>query len=90
MQYSNFKKVEMSQYSIIAGKHQFPKITRAACGKTDDSRTDGIRAAQLSFAIMSSYIDLFAIDHPEVTSDAYDPAGLFLTDYCQALPCACN
>lgn len=65
-------------------------ITRAACGKTDDSRTDGIGAAQLSFTIMSFHMDLFAIDHSEVTSDAYGPAGLFLTDYCQALPSACN
>lgn len=61
-------------------------ITGAACGKTDDSRTDGIRATQLSFPIMSFNIDLFAVDHSEMTSDMCGLVGLFLTDYCKALP----
>ena len=63
-------------------------ITGAACGNTDDSRTDGIRVAQLSFPTMSFHIDLLAIDHPEMTSDLYGLAGLLLTDYCKALPIA--
>lgn len=63
-------------------------ITGAVCGNTDDSRTDGIRAAQLSFPTVSSYIDLFAIDHSEMASDRNGLAWLFLTDYCKAPPIA--
>lgn len=64
------------------------RITGAVCGNTDDSRTDGIRAAQLPFPTVSSYIDLFAIDHSEMASDRNGLAGLFLTDYRKALPIA--
>ncbi len=63
-------------------------ITGAICGNTDGSRTDGIGAARLPFPIMCFHIHHFAIDHSEMTSDIYGPAGLFLTDYCQALPIA--
>ena len=60
----------------------------AACGNTNDSRTDGIRAAQLSFPIVSFHVDLFAISHSKMTSDTYGLVGIFLTDYRQALPIA--
>ena len=68
--------------------HDCQIITGAACGNTDDSRTDGIGTAQLSFPTMSFHIDLFAVDHSEMTSDTNGLAGLFLTDYRKALPIA--
>jgi len=41
---------------------------------------------QLPIAVMSFDVDFLAIYHSEVTSDKYCLAGLFLTDYCKALP----
>ena len=68
------------------------KLTGATCRQADDSRTDGIGVAQLSFPIMSFHIDYPAVNHPKVASDTHSLARLFLTDYCKALPSAfkCN
>lgn len=79
--------MESPEYIVVSESMKWClKITGAACGKTSDSRTDGIRTAQLSFPTMSFHIDLFAIGHSKMTSDTYGFAVLFLTDYCKALP----
>ena len=62
------------------------KITRAICRQADGSRTDGKKLFQLPFPVMRFDVNSPAADHSEVASDADSFTGLFLTDYCKALP----
>ena len=66
-------------------------ITRAICRQADGSRTDGKKMSQLPSPVMCFDVNLAAINHPEVASDANRLAArLFLTDYCEALSRALN
>ena len=70
------------------------KLTGAVCRQADGSRTDGKKLFQLPFPVMPFDVNLSAINHPEVTSDADRSTRLFLTDYCKALSnafdCKCD
>ena len=69
--------------------HEFEryiKITEATCRHTDGFRTDGKKWFQLPFPVMRFDVNFPAAGHPKVASDADSFTGLFLTDYCKALP----
>ena len=59
-------------------------ITGATCMHTDGSRTDGKKLFQLPSPVMCFNVNLFAVNHFEMASDANRLTGLFITDYCKA------
>ena len=70
-------------------KHDIERqtITRATCWKADGSRADGKKMLQLPFPVMRFDVNLSAVNHSEVATDADWFTRLFLTNYCKALSC---